>query len=186
LRTVLILPLLLAVAPAHGQRPALVGLRLLSTEPTEFWLEITNVSARPIDRSVRLSVGLTRLDDANGREYAGHLFTTVDPASGRYREASPMLEPPRLVLAKGEAKAIRIEYSELRWSYPAIGTRTPDRLSDLVESGDFELSVTLVVESGERSVTRIEHVQTRILVRRPASPNKGMQLTKPSISELCS
>ena len=162
--------LLCAATEGIGQRPpATLGLRVLSAHPKDFWLEITNVSAVPIDGPVRLTVRLTRLDDNKGPEYAKYLYTYVDPESGRYRESSPLLEHPRLVLGGGKTKTIRVEYEELQWFYPSIGTRAPELLSDLAESGEFDLSVTLEVESDPWSVARSDPVRVRIRSRRALS-----------------
>jgi hypothetical protein len=54
---------------------------------------------------------------------------------------SPLVKPPRLVLEKGQVKTIKICCEELRWLYAFLGTRTPERLLDVAESGEFDLSV---------------------------------------------
>jgi hypothetical protein len=77
--------LLCAATEGIGQRPpATLGLRVLSAHPKDFWLEITNVSAVPIDGPVRLTVRLTRLDDnayvwqSTSRTIAGQSLPDTD------------------------------------------------------------------------------------------------------------
>ncbi len=145
LRWLLVYALLLpALAYGDGPSlPALVGLRIVSTDASGFWLEIANVSAKPMDYVVRLQVTLSRLDDSRGPEYAKTIWSNIDPQSGLNPESSRLGQQPHLVLEKGQVRTIRIEYHKLRWVYNFISTRAPERLQDLAESGDFDLSVTL-------------------------------------------
>lgn len=120
-----------------------VGLRVVTTDPKAVQIELTNASSRPIDAEVLMKVSLKRLDDTKGPEHAQVIYTWVDPSTGLYKLPVPGDAPARLVLAVGETRTLKVEFSKFRWSYPAIGNRTPDELRDLAESGEFDLSTSL-------------------------------------------
>jgi hypothetical protein len=120
-----------------------VGLRVATNDPKAVQIELKNASGEPIDSDVLMKVSLKRLDDKKGPEHAQVIYTWVDPSTGLYKLPVPGEAAARLVLAAGEARTIKMEFSKFRWSYPAIGNRTPEALRDLAESGDFDLDTNL-------------------------------------------
>jgi hypothetical protein len=116
---------------------------------------------------------LARIDETKGPEHAKHIYTYIDPQSGMHRETSPMLRPPQLVLAPDQVKGIRVRYEELRWFHPHSGTRAPEPLSDVADSGEFDLSVSLELAPGappmpvptSRTLARTGPIRVRIVVR---------------------
>lgn len=126
-----------------------VGLRVATNDPKAVQIELSNASGEPIDSDVLMTVSLKRRDDTKGPEHAQVIYTSVDPSTGLYKLPVPGEAPARLVLAAGETRTIKIEFSKFRWSYPAIGNRTPDALRDLAESGDFDLDTNLALLDGD-------------------------------------
>jgi len=123
-----------------------VGLRVATNDRKAVQIEMSNASGEPIDSEVLLQVRLKRLDDTKGPEHAQVIYTWVDPSTGLYKLPVPGEAPARLVLAAGEARTIKMDFSKFRWSYPAIGNRTPDALRDLAESGAFDLEANLSID----------------------------------------
>lgn len=120
-----------------------VSLKLRTTAKRfVFECEFGNRSSEVVDAALPLRfILLPKEPTGERRDRRSELWSTVDPRTGRF---APEGSSVRLRLEPGESRSVLVDLRELMWSLGPRSTRTPGELYELLESGPYQLSISIL------------------------------------------
>lgn len=153
---------------AGSVRPArtiVLSMRVASSADEAVELEARNVSSGPVETRGEATLMLVPLDRTQHPLYDGLLSTSVNLSTGRFDGFFAERPSPRLVLAAGEARTVRVDLRKLKWSLSPNWVWQPRELWELAGAGEYDVVGFLHVDLSPPEHPVPQRVRIRIASR---------------------